>query len=250
MAQAEWMRTKPGDVVYVKVACGEVNTSHIAKAVFAALGAWYPAGRDMSEVRRQMEEFFRRRMVILDEAQNMKQRHKESHTLGASFDWVVVAAEDGGFPLILCGNLSLPSIRDRHPSLDGRVRRSLVIKAPTRGDVAAVAAAWSVTGAAETHRLAAVAVRTGGLRRLDTVLAEAGMDADRRPITPAFVKATVRRLGFRAEAKRWNSSRSSPTSMGRRGPLAGPLAFSASLPLGTARPLSESPETLIECCST
>ncbi|PIV72706.1 MAG: hypothetical protein COW55_15845 [Rhodobacteraceae bacterium CG17_big_fil_post_rev_8_21_14_2_50_65_11] len=135
-----------------------------------------------------------RRILLVDEAQNLYQRHKLSGTKGSSFGWLVAASDRGGFDLALCGDLTLPSIMMEFPHLQSRMRRPVVIKAVSTADVAALAANDGLVARVEVDLLTAVAKLPGGLRNVENVIRMAGIFAGRNTVTAAHLKAAIQDL--------------------------------------------------------
>lgn len=181
--------------IYVSIAKGEGNPFHVAGRILSQFGAHNTRGKGLDELRQLVGDYVgRTRILLVDEAQNLFQRHKLSATKGSSFGWLVAASEEGGFDLALCGDLTLPSILMEFPHLQSRMRRPVVIKAASREDVTALAANEGLDGKAEIDLLAAVSKLSGGLRNVENVIRMANIFAGRERANVNHLKAAIQDL--------------------------------------------------------
>lgn len=196
-ALRQFERERPETAIHISIAKGEGNPFHVATSILNVFGSGHQkaSGHDLTTLRRTVGSYLgRERILLVDEAQHLYQRHKESKTQGSAFGWLVAASEESGFDLVFCGDLSLQSIVAEFPHLQSRMRRPLMIKAAARADVAAMAAGESVEGDAEVNLLTAVAGLIGGLRNVENVLRMAAIFAGKGPLTAAHLKAAIQDL--------------------------------------------------------
>ena len=183
------------DVFRVSVPSGEGNPFHITANI---LNLFYPHKRHNNDLdtRRRMivGALGGGRTLLVDEAQNLYQRNKASCTKGSSFGWLVSAAEEGGFDLVFCGDLTLPMILLEFPHLLSRMRRPVMISAVPIEDVTALAEDYGVVAKPAIDLLGVVAKLSGGLRNVENTLRMAQIFAGSEQITSAFVKAAVQDL--------------------------------------------------------
>jgi len=178
--------------VYLSIAKGEGNISHVATMLLRQFNCHRKDGNDATSLRLQIGPYIGAdRFLLIDEAQNLHQRHKSSGIKGESFGWLVAASESFGFDLAFCGDLTLPSILSEFPNIQSRVRRPCVIKGASSTDVAALASADDIEGQAEVALLMAVAALPGGLRNVDNVIRMAAIFAGRDRITGLHLKGAI-----------------------------------------------------------
>jgi hypothetical protein len=181
--------------VHVSIAKGEGNPFHVATVILGLFERYQKYGTDLTMLRQKLARYLGRSAVLLvDEAQNLFQRHKLSGTKGSAFGWLVAASEEGGFDLVFCGDLTLPSIMMEFPHLQSRMRRPVLIKSASRADVAAIAAQEGLAEAVEVDLLAAVAGLPGGLRNVENVIRMAAIFAGRDRIRGPHLKAAIQDL--------------------------------------------------------
>ena len=181
--------------IYVSVAKGEGNPFHIASQILEKFRYDEVRGKGLGELRQVAGQFIgSQRILLVDEAQNLFQKHKLSGTKGSSFGWLVAASDAGGFDLALCGDLSLQSIITQFPGLLSRVRQPVFIKATSQSDIAAIAASEGLFEAAELNLLSSIAALPGGLRNVDNVLRMAALFAGKDRITAGHLKAAIQDL--------------------------------------------------------
>jgi DNA transposition AAA+ family ATPase len=174
-------QAQAGDTVYCAIARGEGRPTNVAEVI---LRAWRVRTNGMSlpKMRETVVQYVNGRTLILDEAQYLDKEGVE---------WARAAAEEGGFNLVLCGDLALADLVNGIPQLQSRLFRPVIIGAVKRSDAAAIAADAGVTDPASVDQLCAVARLKGGLRNVDNVLRLATMFAggDLPPL--AAIKAAV-----------------------------------------------------------
>lgn len=122
------------------------------------------------------------RVVVFDEAQYF---HREG------IEWVRALAEEVGFDLVLVGDLALANLVAELPQLQSRMRRPVVIREASAGDVAAMVAGSPFDTAEAIACLHAVARLKGGLRNIRNVVGIAHQFADLGQPTLAHLKAAI-----------------------------------------------------------
>lgn len=181
--------------VRISIAKGAGNPFHVASRILAEFGYQETRGRGLDELQAMVGRLLGpRRILLVDEAQNLFQRHKLSATKGSSFGWLVAASEEGGFDVAFCGDLTLPSIMMEFPHLQSRMRRPVIIKSASRADVEALAGSAGMEGRVEMDLLAAVSLLPGGLRNVENVIRMAGIFAGRDKVNGAHLKAAIQDL--------------------------------------------------------
>lgn len=136
------------------------------------------------------------RILVIDEGQNLNQRHKKTSERGASFGWLQGLAEQGCFKLILCGDLTLAPMIEADQQLHSRMIRWRKIKSASRADVAAFLSATDLDTPEVVEVLHHVARRPGGLRNVEQVIWDARIFAGEGALTPAHVRAAIIDLGL------------------------------------------------------
>lgn len=178
--------------LFVSIAKGEGNPTHVATSIMSLFGPYRKSGTDLTILRKTVGNHIGEgRILLVDEAQNLNQRHKLSGTKGAAFEWLVAASQESGFDLVFCGDLNLQSILTEFPHLQSRVRRPVVLKSAAKADVAAFAKVEGVVGQTEIALLAAVASLPGGLRNVENTLRMAAIFAGGKAITAQHIKAAI-----------------------------------------------------------
>ena len=184
--------------LYVSVARGEGNPYHVGNAILRLFTPHAATVSDRSVLRQRMGYCLGpRRILLVDEAQNLFQRDKHSGIRGSSFGWLVDASQECGFDLVLCGDPTLHGIiAMEFPALQSRAESPVIIKSISGRDVAAIAASHGVSGGPELALLSAVAGLPGGLRAVRKVLDQAAIFAKFMQVTPAHLKAAVAHLNL------------------------------------------------------
>ena len=188
------------DAVYVTIAKGEGNPSNVATAILSLWSYNDMRGHDLTTIRQTLGLLIGpRRVLMVDEAQFLFQRHKASCTKGAAFDWLRVASEESGFDLVFCGDLTLQAVMMNFRQLQSRMRRPVKIKEVDRADVEALAAANGLQEREIVTALAAVAEKNGGLRNVENVIRNAELFAGGGAVTGQHVKAAIIDLKLAAQ---------------------------------------------------
>lgn len=190
-----YQRQHHENTIVITIAKGEGNTSCVSDNI---LNQFYAPGRrnnDLSVRRRDVMHCLPpSRMLIVKDAHHLNQRNKASCTKGAAFDWLVAASKERGFDLIFAGDMTLASIIMEFPNVQGHLKRPVVINGATSGDVAALAAAHSVTDRTIIDILTVVAKRVEGLWNVGSVMEAAAIFAGGKAITALHVKAAIEHL--------------------------------------------------------
>jgi DNA transposition AAA+ family ATPase len=187
-----YCRENPESALYISIAKGEGNPYHVATSVFSLFGPYQKPGTDLTVIRKQVGGYIgANRVLLVDEAQNLYQRHKLSGTKGSAFGWLVAASQESGFDLVFCGDLNLQMILAEFPHLQSRVRRPVFLKGAAEADVAALAKAGGIEGKAEIALLTAIAGLAGGLRNVENTLRMAALFAGGKAITAQHLKAAT-----------------------------------------------------------
>ena len=131
------------------------------------------------------------RILVLDEGQNLNQRHKKTSERGASFGWLQGLVAKGGFKLIICGDLTLAPMIEADKQLHTRMIRWRKINTNTRADVAAFLSDSELDTPEIVEVLYQVARRTGGLRMVKRVIDAAQGFAGQGTLTSAHIRAAI-----------------------------------------------------------
>ena len=131
------------------------------------------------------------RILMLDEGQNLNQRHKKTSERGASFGWLQGLVAKGGFKLIICGDLTLAPMIEADKQLHTRMIRRRKINTNTRADVAAYLSDSELDTPEIVEVLYQVARRTGGLRMVKRVIDAAQGFAGDGALTSAHIRAAI-----------------------------------------------------------
>ncbi len=199
----EIARNLGDDAVYVTIAKGEGNPSNVATAILSQWREGDMRGHDLTTIRQRLGQLIgQRRVLMVDEAQFLYQRHKASCTKGAAFDWLRVASEESGFDLVFCGDLTLAQVMTHFAQLQSRMRRPVTIKEVDRSDVEALAVANGLQGPEMVAALAAVAKLKGGLRNVENVIRNAELFAGGGNVAGQHIKAAIIDLKLAAQEGR------------------------------------------------
>lgn len=199
----EIARNLGDEAVYVTIAKGEGNPSNVATAILWLWREGDMRGHDLTTIRQTIGQLIgRHRVLMVDEAQFLYQRHKASCTKGAAFDWLRVASEESGFDLVFCGDLTLQTVMMDFPQLQSRMRRPVTIREVDRSDVEALAVANGLQGPEMVAALAAVAKLKGGLRNVENVIRNAELFAGGGDVTGQHIKAAIIDLKLAAQEGR------------------------------------------------
>lgn len=179
------------------VVAGEGRIWEMSKGIMERLEMGVPNSRRLREDRlRITEEIGPGRVVIFDEAQYMANYNPRGGFNFDSFEWVRAMAEEGGFSVVFCGDLSLAEAISAIPQLRGRMVKPVIIRSVSEADVAAYAQSRGVSDPAIWNALFAMAKRHSGLRDVKRALNHALQLAERAEISAANVKAALLYLGL------------------------------------------------------
>lgn len=196
----EITRNLGDDAVYLTIAKGEGNPSNVATAILSQWREGDMRGHDLTTIRQTLGRLIGRgRVLMVDEAQFLYQRHKASCTKGAAFDWLRVASEESGFDLVFCGDLALQTVMMDFSQLQSRMRRPVTIKEVDSADVEALAVANGLQGPEMVAALTAVAKLKGGLRNVENVIRNAELFAGGGGVTGQHLKAAIIDLKLAAQ---------------------------------------------------
>ncbi len=174
--------------IMMTVAQGEGNPSHLA----SALMGYTPRGVGTDELRQPvMGCIGRGRVLLVDEAQHLYQRHRGTCTKGAGFEWLRAASAEGGFDVAFCGDLTLHRIIDGFGQLSSRMRRPVIIPGVEPADVLAKEHAEGIAGANANKLLTAAARLKGGLRNVENVARMAKLFAADGTVTAGHIRAAL-----------------------------------------------------------
>lgn len=129
------------------------------------------------------------RILVLDEGQNLNQRHKKTSERGASFGWLQGLVAKGGFKLIICGDLTLSPMIEADKQLHTRMIRWRKINTNSRADVGAYLSDSELDTPEIIEVLYQIARRTGGLRMVERVIDAAQGFAGDGALTSAHIRA-------------------------------------------------------------
>ena len=180
------------DAIYISIAKGEGNPSHVATAILRCFGHYVRRENDLTKLRYQIGDYIgAQRILLVDEATNLFQRNKASCTKGSAFGWLVAASEEQGFDPAFCGDLQLPQVMAEFPHLQSRMRRPVIIRSVSASDVQAFAASAGLGTPQEIALLSAVASLPGGLRHVRNVLEQADIFAKGAKVTGLHLRAAI-----------------------------------------------------------
>ena len=156
--------------VYHTVARGEGNPYNLA-TVLLGKREFAQRGNDLTTARQFIAGGMGQgRLLVIDEAQYLDQKHKKTSERGMGFEWLRALAEEGDFDLVFCGDLTLALMIEAFPQLQSRMRRPVIIKAVSKVDVAAMASCFGLDSTETITALYHVARHRGGLRNVENVL--------------------------------------------------------------------------------
>lgn len=128
---------------------------------------------------------------MVDEAQYLKQKNRRTGQTGEAFEWLRAMADDGGFDVVFCGDLTLPNAIGEMPQLRSRLLRPLILKTVNRADVAAIVEGSAFGNDASIDALCAVARLPGGLRNVENVIRMATLFTGDATPNVAHLKAAI-----------------------------------------------------------
>ena len=182
--------------VYHTVARGEGNRYNLA-TVFLGKREFAQHGNGLTTARQFIAGGMGQgRLLVIDEAQYLDQKHKKTSGRGASFGWLQGLAEQGCVKLILCGDLTLAPMIEADQQLHSRMVRWRKIKSASRADVAAFLSDTDLDTIEMVEVQHHVARGPGGLRNVEQVIWDARIFAGEDPLTPAHIRAATFDLGL------------------------------------------------------
>ena len=185
------------DALKLDIVAGEGGISYLATAIMQLFGMGLPNSRRMLEERKAITSALGYgRVLIIDEAQYLAVYNPRGGFNFDALEWLRAMAEEGGFSVVFCGDLSLVDIIDKVPQLKRRMVRPVVIRAMQKEDVAAFATSRGVTDPAIFDVLAAMARRYGGLADVKRTLERAEQLSGSGRIGASEVKAAMLYLGL------------------------------------------------------
>ncbi|WP_165971813.1 AAA family ATPase [Meridianimarinicoccus aquatilis] len=156
--------------IYIQAVRGEGTPWNFAHSIAAQFGYGAPDFHTVQEARMRFAQALGPDcLLIVDEAQYLDQKNRRTGRTGEALEWVRGMAKTGGFPVVLCGDLSLPNTEATMPQLQSRMRRPVYIPRVTPGDVQAMAVAEGFTDPAAARVLEVIAALRGGLRNVENV---------------------------------------------------------------------------------
>lgn len=166
------------DCIYLSAVCGEGTPWNFAHSLSRHWGAGAPDFGTVEEARVRFAACIGRDcLLIVDEAQYLHQKNRRTGKTGEALEWLRGMAETGGFPLVLCGDLTLVQAVAAMPQLQSRMRRPVILDGVKAADVEAIARAHGLAEPDALRALTAVARQRGGLRNVENVLRLAGLFA-------------------------------------------------------------------------
>lgn len=167
----EYCNDLGNDAFYLKAAIGEGTAWNLATSIITLFNGPGHHFNALSEAREIVRSYLgRNRLVVVDEAQHLIQRNRKSNITGEAFGWLVDVAEDGGFDVVFSGDLTLADHVRATPRMSSRMRRPVIIREVTEGDVQAVAEGTGLESRDCIRALHAIARLSGGLRNVENVL--------------------------------------------------------------------------------
>lgn len=179
------------NAIYIQAARGEGTAWNFAKSLSAL---WYsrPFFNTLAEARTTFASYIgARRVLVVDEAQYLHQKNRQTGQTGAAYEWLRATADEGGFDLVFCGDLALPNAIAAMPQLQSRMMRPVVIDQVSRTDVATVVEGTPFATPAGLDALHAIARLGGGLRNVENVTRLAYLFAGQEAPTLAHLKAAI-----------------------------------------------------------
>lgn len=133
-------------------------------------------------------------LLIVDEAQNLIRRNPRGGADWSSFEWFRAMSEEGCFSIVFSGDLALLEVQHRLPQLWRRMRRRVIIKAVSKGDVEALMAWRGLSDAKLCEALYQVARRGGGLGDVDNAICHATLLSGGGTPSAAYIMAALEDL--------------------------------------------------------
>ena len=191
MAVRRFVQKDPDGVRHLTAVRGEGGIYPVADLVLSLWGDG-TRNRSRTDVRRDIlarldfEPFF----VVVDEAQ---------HLAPDALEWLRAISEEAQTPVAFVGDLALERAVRAIPQLWSRMARPVILRAPSREDVAGLARAADLDEPRILRALEGVARLAGGLRNVRAVLNLAGLFAGDGPVEPRHVRAAI--LDMKLDAK-------------------------------------------------
>lgn len=180
------------NAIYMKAAIGEGTAWNLATSIMAGFAGHGQHFNTLAQARDMIGGVIGAdRLLVIDEAQHLVQRNRRNNITGEAFGWLVDAAEDGGFDVAFCGDLTLSDHVRAKPRLSSRMRRPIIIRQVSEADVKAVAIGTGFETRECIQALHAIARLTGGLRNVENVLRIAQAFAGASLPNPQHLKAAI-----------------------------------------------------------
>ena len=190
-ALEHYRRTHGMDCLYIQAVCAEGTPWNFAQS----LKRKWRGGVDFRTVQEARELFAHaigpNCLLIVDEAQYLNQKNRRTGKSGEAFEWVRGMAETGGFPVVLCGDLTLEATVATMPQLQSRMRRPVVLRRANPKDVHAIAKTEGFHDPSALRALEGVARHRGGLRNVENVMRVARMFAAGAAPNLTHLKAAI-----------------------------------------------------------
>jgi hypothetical protein len=174
-ALMHFSRTFRKDALWHTAVKGEDDTPWgVAVQLMDKLDIGRPNNRNLRGSRERIAEAIGPEgILIVDEAQNLIRHNLRGGTEWGSFEWLRALSEEGCFSIIFSGDLALLEIQQRLPQLWRRMRRRVVIKAVSKGDVESLTSWRGLDDPRISEALYQVARRGGGLGDVDNAIGHA-----------------------------------------------------------------------------
>lgn len=193
-AVRRFIQEDPDRARHVTAVRGEGGIYPVADLVLSLWGDG-TRNRSRTDVRRDIlarlewEPFF----VVVDEAQ---------HLAPDALEWLRAIREEARTPVAFVGDLALERAVRAIPQLWSRMARPVILRAPSREDVAELARPAGLDEPRILRALEGVARRAGGLRNVRAVLDLAGLFAGDGPVEPCHVRAAITDMKLDAKGVR------------------------------------------------
>lgn len=170
------------DAIYLTVAPHHGRPATLGSAILDRF-SFHSNGKSLDLIRKTVSAYVGwGRVLVLDESQYLEK---------SGIEWLRVAAEDGGFKVVFCGDLALSDLVASIPQLQSRMLRPLTLRAASRADVAALMADAGISDPQSIDVLFGVARLKGGLRNVDHVLRLAELFAANGAVGLAEIRAAI-----------------------------------------------------------
>lgn len=178
--------------IYIQAVRGEGTPWNFAHSIAEQFGYGAPYFQTVQEARVHFGRAIGPDcLLIVDEAQYLDQKNRRTGKTGEALEWVRGMAETGGFPVVLCGDLTLATAVCTMPQLQSRMRRPIILKKANAKDVHAIAKAEGFGDPAALRALEGVAGLRGGLRNVENVIRVAYMFAGSNAPDLSHLKAAI-----------------------------------------------------------